>query len=54
MNADGVLLDEDIREPLFEYLESCYGKVRFLEKGDRESKGGCCNDPAGRNMWYRN
>ena len=32
MNADGVLLDEDIREPLFEYLESFYGKVRFLEE----------------------
>ena len=32
MNEEGVLLDEDIREPLFEYLESCYGKVRFLEE----------------------
>ena len=27
-----VLLDTDIREPLFEYLETYYGKVRFLEE----------------------
>lgn len=27
-----VLLDADIREPLFEYLEMYYGKVRFLEE----------------------
>ncbi len=27
-----VLLDADIREPLFEYLETYYGKVRFLEE----------------------
>ncbi len=27
-----VLLDADIREPLFQYLELYYGKVRFLEE----------------------
>ncbi len=27
-----VLLDADIREPLFEYIEQRYGKVRFLEE----------------------
>lgn len=27
-----VLLDADIREPLFSYLEQYYGKVRFLEE----------------------
>ena len=27
-----VLLDADIREPLFDYLEQYYGKVRFLEE----------------------
>ena len=27
-----VLLDADIREPLFSYLELYYGKVRFLEE----------------------
>lgn len=31
--TDGkVLLDADIREPLFRYLEERYGKVRFLEE----------------------
>ena len=29
---DRVLLDADIREPLFDYLEQHYGKVRFLEE----------------------
>ena len=29
---DRVLLDADIREPLFNYLEQYYGKVRFLEE----------------------
>jgi hypothetical protein len=29
---DRVLLDADIREPLFDYLEQYYGKVRFLEE----------------------
>ncbi len=29
---DRVLLDADIREPLFDYLERHYGKVRFLEE----------------------
>ena len=29
---DRVLLDADIREPLFDYLERYYGKVRFLEE----------------------
>ena len=29
---DKVLLDADIREPLFIYLEQHYGKVRFLEE----------------------
>ncbi len=29
---DKVLLDADIREPLFDYLEQYYGKVRFLEE----------------------
>ena len=28
---DKVLLDADIREPLFYYLEQIHGKVRFLE-----------------------
>ena len=27
-----ILLDADIREPLFDYLEERYGKVRFLEE----------------------
>ena len=31
-NRDKVLLDADIREPLFYYLEQYYGKVRFLEE----------------------
>ena len=31
-NRDKVLLDADIREPLFDYLERYYGKVRFLEE----------------------
>ena len=29
---DRVLLDADIREPLFNYLEQYHGKVRFLEE----------------------
>ena len=29
---DKVLLDADIREPLFYYLEQIHGKVRFLEE----------------------
>ena len=29
---DRVLLDADIREPLFDYLEQHHGKVRFLEE----------------------
>ena len=29
---DRVLLDADIREPLFYYLEHIHGKVRFLEE----------------------
>ena len=29
---DRVLLDADIREPLFDYLEQRHGKVRFLEE----------------------
>ncbi len=29
---DGILRDRDIREPLFEYLEENYGKVRILEE----------------------
>ena len=27
-----ILHDKDIREPLFEYLEETYGKVRILEE----------------------
>ena len=27
-----MLLDKDIREPLFEFLEERYGKVRILEE----------------------
>ena len=27
-----MLYDKDIREPLFEFLEETYGKVRFLEE----------------------
>ena len=27
-----MLYDKDIREPLFEYLENTYGKVRLLEE----------------------
>ena len=30
--SNRVLLDADIREPLFFYLEQYYGKVRFLEE----------------------
>lgn len=26
------LYDEDIREPLFDYLEQVYGKIRFFEE----------------------
>ncbi len=29
---DTILKDKDIREPLFEYLEETYGKVRILEE----------------------
>lgn len=32
MTDDKVLLDADIREPLFNYLEERYSKVRFLEE----------------------
>ena len=32
MTEGAVLLDADIREPLFIYLEERYGKVRFLEE----------------------
>lgn len=28
----GKLLDKDIREPLFDFLEETYGKVRILEE----------------------
>jgi hypothetical protein len=31
MSNSEVLLDADIRDPLFNYLEIYYGKVRFLE-----------------------
>lgn len=31
-NADMALLDQDIREPLFDFLESEYGKIRILEE----------------------
>ena len=27
-----MLYDKDIREPLFEYLEEIYGKIRILEE----------------------
>ena len=30
--SSGVLKDKDIREPLFEFLEETYGKVRILEE----------------------
>ncbi len=30
--SPGVLKDKDIREPLFEFLEETYGKVRILEE----------------------
>ncbi|MCR4585025.1 MAG: sce7726 family protein [Lachnospiraceae bacterium] len=29
---DGILRDADIREPLFDYLEEKYGKIRILEE----------------------
>lgn len=32
MTTDQVLKDSDIRDPLFDYLEAYYGKVRFLEE----------------------
>ena len=32
MDKKEILLDADIREPLFNYLELYYGKVRFLEE----------------------
>jgi len=32
-----VLLDADIREPLFEYLEMYYGKVRNMHRRARSS-----------------
>lgn len=32
MNEKQILLDADIREPLFEYLEQQHAKVRFLEE----------------------
>ena len=28
----GTLYDRDIREPLFDFLESTYGKIRILEE----------------------
>ena len=30
--SDQVLHDKDIREPLFDFLEETYGKVRILEE----------------------
>ena len=39
-----MLLDKDIREPLFEFLEERYGKVRILEEKNRRAfAGGCCD-----------
>ena len=39
-----MLLDKDIREPLFEFLEERYGKVRILERENRRAfAGGCCD-----------
>lgn len=32
MTDERILLDADIREPLFDYLEQRYEKVRFLEE----------------------
>ena len=45
-----MLLDKDIREPLFEFLEERYGKVRILEektvghsRADVDSRKDCWN-----------
>ena len=32
MNVSGILHDKDIREPLFDFLEEKYGKVRIIEE----------------------
>ena len=32
VNNTGILLDKDIREPLFDFLEEIYGKIRILEE----------------------
>ncbi len=30
--SDAVLYDKDIREPLFDFLEESYGRIRILEE----------------------
>ena len=32
MSREDMLYDKDIREPLFDFLEEMYGKIRFLEE----------------------
>jgi len=39
-----MLKDKDIREPLFDFLEEQFGKVRIIEeKNDGEIQSGCCD-----------
>lgn len=32
MADNGLIHDKDIRDPLFDYLEETYGKIRILEE----------------------
>ena len=49
-----MLLDKDIREPLFEFLEERYGKVRILEeKTVGTFAGGCCDGDSRKDCWNR-
>lgn len=42
LQMEKYMLDKDIREPLFDFLEEFYGKIRiFEEKGDRNFAHGC-------------
>lgn len=40
MSNSEILLDADIRDPLFDYLERYHGKVRFLDVVDECEKAG--------------
>ena len=39
-----MLYDRDIREPLFDFLETLYGKIRILEEKELEYATECYPD----------